>query len=151
MLHPYTMWKILSSINSDYPSDNLTVSPNRNNDTQNSNGIISPAPFCTKRPTRNLPKLSKLKFLPKRKSYITITIDNSKPVTQSMSHPSLPHYTNVTSKSDTYHLNSTSLDNTETETPVKIYSKTKYSFSTSFKYRSFSIFLLLIPVHYHLT
>ena len=37
-----------------------------------------------------------------------------------MSHPSLPHYTNVTSKSDTNQLNSTPLDNTETETPVKI-------------------------------
>ena len=66
--------------------------------------------------------MSKLKFLPKRKSYNTSTIDNSKQVTQSMTHPSLPLYTNVTSKSD----------NTETETPVKIYSKTNYSFPSSF-------------------
>ena len=117
-----------TSINSYYPSDNLQLSPNRNNNTQNSNGIISPPPFCTKRPTRELPKMSKPKFLPKRKSYNTITIDNSKPVTQSMSHPSLPHHTNVTSKSDTYQLNSTPLDNTGTETPVTIYSKTNYSF-----------------------
>ena len=121
-----------TSINSDYPSDNLALSPNRNNDTQNSNGIISTPPFYTKRPTRKLPKMSKLKFLRKRNSYNTITIDNSKPVTQSISHPSLPHYTNVTSKSDTYQLNSTSLDNTETETPVKIYSKTNSSFPQSF-------------------
>ena len=34
-----------TSINSDYPSDNLQLSPNRNNDAQNSNGIISPPPF----------------------------------------------------------------------------------------------------------
>ena len=79
-----------------------------------------------------LPKISKLNFLPKRKSYNTITIDNSKLVTQSLSQLSLPHYTNVTSKSDTYHLDSTSLDNTETEPPVKIHSKTKYSFPPSF-------------------
>ena len=66
--------------------------------------------------------MSKLKFLPKRKSYITITIDNSKQVTQSVTHPSIPPYTKDTSKSD----------NTETETPVKIFSKTKYSFPPSF-------------------
>ena len=121
-----------SSINSDHASDNLPLSPTRNHDTQNSNGIISPPPFYTKRSTGKLPKMPKLKFLPKCKSYNTITIDNSKPVTQSMSHPSLPHYTNVTSKSDSYELNSTSLDNTETETPVKIYSKTNYLFPPSF-------------------
>ena len=74
----------------------------------------------------------KHKFPPKRKSYNTITIDNSKPVTQPMSHPSLPHYTNVISKSDTYQLNTTPLDNTETETPVKICSNTNFSFPTSF-------------------
>ena len=98
-----------TSINSDFPSDNLQLSPNQNNDTLNSNRITSPPPFYTKRPTRGLPKMSKLKFLPKRKSYNTITIDNSKPVTQSMTRPSLPHYTNVTSNSDTYQLNSTPL------------------------------------------
>ena len=93
-----------TSINSDYPSDKLQLSPNRNNDTQNSNRIISPPPFYTKRPTRNLPQMSKFKFLPKRKSYNKITIDNSKPVTHSLSHPSLPHYTNVNYKSDTYQI-----------------------------------------------
>ena len=76
--------------------------------------------------------MSKLEFPPKRKSYNTITIDNSKLVTQPMSQPSLPHYTNVTSKSDTYQLNCTPLDNAETETPVKIYSETTYSFPPSF-------------------
>ena len=85
-----------TSINSIYPSDDLQLPSNRNNDSQTSNGIISPPPFYTKRPTRKLPKMSKLKILPKRKSYNTITIDNSKQVTQSMAHPSLPHYTNVT-------------------------------------------------------
>ena len=102
-----------TSINSDYPSDNVQLYPNRNNDTQNSNEIITPPPFYSKRPTRKLPKMTKLNFLPIRKSYNAITIDNSKPVTQSMSHPSLPHYANVTSKSDTYQLNSTPLDSTE--------------------------------------
>ena len=66
--------------------------------------------------------MSKPKFLLRRKPYNTSTIDNSKQVTQSMTHLSSPHYTNVTSKSD----------NTETETPVKIYSKTNYSFPPSF-------------------
>ena len=121
-----------TSINSDYPSDNLHLSLYRNNDAQNPNRIISPPPFYTKRPTRKLTKMSKPKFLPKGKSYNTTTIDNSKPLTQPMSHPSLPHYTNVTSKSDIYQLNSTPLDNTETETPVKSYSKTEYSFPPSF-------------------
>ena len=79
-----------TSIHSDYSSDNLQPSPNRNNDPQNSNGITSPPPFYTKRPTRKLPIMSKLNILPKRKSYKTITIDNSKQVTQSMTHPSLP-------------------------------------------------------------
>ena len=84
--------------------------------------------------------MSKPKFLPKRKSYNTITIDNSKQqVTQSMTHPSLPHYTNVTSKSA----------NNETETPVKVYSKTNYSFPPSFYHRSFSTFLHMTPVGYH--
>ena len=121
-----------TSINSDYPSDNLQLSPNRNNHTQNSNGIISPPPFYSKRPTPKLPKILKPKLLPKRKSYDTIIMDNSKPVTQPMSHTSLPHYTNVTSNSDTYQLTSTPLDNTERETPVKICSKTNYSFPPSF-------------------
>ena len=111
-----------TSINSDYPPDNLQLSPNRNNDPQNLNRITSPPPFYTKRPTRKLPKMLKPKFLPKRISYNTITIDNSKQVTQYMTHPSLPHYTNVTSK----------LDNTKMETPVKIYSKTNYSCPSSF-------------------
>ena len=71
--------------------------------------------------------MSKHKFRRKHKSYNTNTIENSKPVTKSMSNPSLLHHTNVTSKSDTYQLNSTPLDNAETETPVKIYSKTNFS------------------------
>ena len=122
-----------TSIILDYPSDNLQLFPSRNDDTQNSNGIISPPHFYTKHPTRKLPEMSKLKFLPKRKSYKTITVDYSKPITQSMSHPSLPHYTNVTSKSDTYPLNSTPHYITETETPVKtFYSKTNYSFPPIF-------------------
>ena len=81
-----------SSINSDYPSDNLQLCPSRNDNTQNSNEIIGPPPFYTKRPTRKLPKMSKLKFLSKRKFYNTITIDNTKPVTPSMSHPSPPSF-----------------------------------------------------------
>ena len=53
-----------TSINSDYPPDDLQFSPNRNNDPQNLNGITSPPPFYTKRPTRKLPKMLKPKFLP---------------------------------------------------------------------------------------
>ena len=34
--------------------------PNRNNGTQNSNGIVSPPPFYTKRSTRKLPKMSNI-------------------------------------------------------------------------------------------
>ena len=67
-----------TSINSDYPSESLQLSPNRNTDSQNSNAITSPPPFYTERPTRKLPKMTKLKLFPKRKSYNTITIDQSK-------------------------------------------------------------------------
>ena len=48
------------SINSDYPSDNLQLSPSRNNDSQNPIGIISPPPFYTKRPTRKISKIFKI-------------------------------------------------------------------------------------------
>ena len=57
-----------TSINSDYPSDNLQLSPNRNNDSQKLNEIVFLPPFYTKRPTRKLPKMSKRKLLPKHKS-----------------------------------------------------------------------------------
>ena len=76
--------------------------------------------------------MSSLHFFPNCKSYNTITIDNSKPVTSSMSHPSLPPYSSVTPKSDPYPSNSTTLDNRETETPPKIYYKTSYSLSAIF-------------------
>ena len=79
-----------SSIISEYPSDSRQFSPRPPNDTQNSNVIISSPPFYTKRPTRKLPKMSKLKFLPKRKCCTIFTFDNSERVTSSMSHPALP-------------------------------------------------------------
>ena len=76
-----------TSISSESPFDNLQLSLNRNNDTKNSNEIISPPPFNTKPPTRKLPKMSKPKILPKLEYFYTTTIDISKPVTQSMTHP----------------------------------------------------------------
>ena len=89
--------------------------------------------------------MSNIRFLPKCKTYNTITIENSNPVTQSMSHPSLPHYTNFTSKSDTDQLNSTPLENTE-----DIF-KNELFVSTIFLTSVFCTFLHMIPVDHFLT
>ena len=87
-------------------------------------GITSPTPFYTKRLTR-ISKMTRFKFFPKRKQY-----SNQKPNTgQSTSTTSstLPHYSSVTTNPNDYPL-STSPFNCEMDAPVRIYSKTNYSF-----------------------
>ena len=98
--------------------------------TTNPSGIISPPPFFTKRPNK-LSKVTRFKFLPKRKQYPnqTIHIEQSKSNTPT----SLPNYSAVTTNptdytlnaSPNYHLNTSSV-NYEMDNP-RVYSKTNYS------------------------
>ena len=90
----------------------------------NPTGITSPPPFYTKRPNR-ISKLTHFKFLPKRKQY-----SNQKPNTgqsTSITSSSLPHYSSIITNPNDYPLNTSSVT-CEMETPVRIYSKTNYSF-----------------------
>ena len=90
----------------------------------NPTGITSPPPFYTKQPNR-ISKIPHLKFLPKRKpySYQKLQTDQSKSKTPS----SLPHYSSVTISLNDYPLNTSPVD-CEMNTPVRINSKTNYSF-----------------------
>ena len=90
----------------------------------NPTGITSPLPFYTKRPNK-ISKMTRFKFLPKRKQYSNQTPyhNHSKSNTQS----SLPHYSFVTTNPNDYTLNTSPVD-CEMDTPVRIYSKTNYSF-----------------------
>ena len=90
----------------------------------NPTGITSPPPFYTKLPTR-LSKKTRFKFLPKKKQY-----SNQQPnagQSTSTTSSSLPHYSSVTTNPDDYPLNTSPVD-CEMDTPVRIYSKTNYSF-----------------------
>ena len=95
-----------SCINSDDQLDNLTTSQNHNEHLHDSNVITSPPPLYPESPIRKLSDMSRLKFFPKRKCFKTITNGNSKPLTTSISPPSLLHYSSVNPKLDNYPLNS---------------------------------------------
>ena len=90
----------------------------------NPTGITSPPPFYTKRSNR-ISKMTRFKFLPKRKQYSNQTPHNVQPKSNTQS--SLPRYSSVTTSPNDYPLN-TSLVDCEMNTPVRIYSKTDYSF-----------------------
>ena len=67
----------------------------------NPTGITSPPPFYTKRPDK-MSKITRFKFLPKRKQYSNqkLHTDQSEPNTSS----SLPHYSSVTTNANDYPL-----------------------------------------------
>ena len=90
----------------------------------NPTGITSPPPFYTTRPNR-ISKTTRFIFLTKRKQYSNqkLNTDQSKSTTLS----SLTHYSFVTTNPNDYPLNTSHVD-CETDTPVRIYSKTKTSF-----------------------
>ena len=90
----------------------------------NPTGITSPPPFYTKRSNR-ISKMTRFKFLPKRKQHSNHTPNNTQ--SKSNTHSSLPHYSSVTTNPYDYPSN-TSLVDCEMDTPVRIYSETKYSF-----------------------
>ena len=109
----------------DNPIDESSYNPNETTGiSSNPTGISSPPPFYTKRPNR-ISKMTRFQFLPKRKPYSNQTAHNvhSKYNTPS----SLPHHSPVTTKPNDYSLNTSSVD-CEMDTPVRIYSKTNYSF-----------------------
>ena len=133
MIHDLTNIRSKSSSKSSHQLPNITYNPidessyNPNETTgisSNPTGITSPPPFYTKRPNR-ISKMTRFKFLPKRKPYSNQTAHNvhSKPNTPS----SLPHYSPVTTNPNENSLNTSSVD-CEMDTPVRIYSKTNYSF-----------------------
>ena len=90
----------------------------------NPTGITSPPPFYTNQPNR-ISKIPHFNFLPKRKPYSNqkLHTDQSKSKTAS----SLPHYSSVTINPNDYPLKTSPVD-CEMDTPVRICSKTKYSF-----------------------
>ena len=69
--------------------------------------------------------MTRFKFLPKRKQHSNHTPHNTQ--SKSNTHSSLPHYSSVTTDPNDYPLN-TSLVDCEMDTPVRIYSKTNYTF-----------------------
>ena len=113
----------------DNPLDESSYNPNDTTGiSSNPTSITSPPPFYenpfTKRPNR-ISKMTRFKFLPKRKQYSNQTPHNvhSKSNTQS----SLPHFSPVTTNPIDYTL-TTSPVHCEMDTPVRICSKTNYSF-----------------------
>ena len=104
------------------PIDESSLNPNdTTNIASNPTGITSPPPFYTKRPKR-ISKITRFEFLPKRKQYPTHKLQ---PKSNTLS--SLPHYSSVTTNPSDYPLNASSVE-WEMDTPVRIYSKTNYSF-----------------------
>ena len=107
---------------------------NSTNSISNPTGITSPPPFYTKR----LNKLHMTRFIlfPKRLQFLQSKIihrTSPLPAPQEQ-HPTLPNYSTT---SDTQHDNLTPLTdnlfnntlvNPDTDTPIKIYSKTNYPF-----------------------
>ena len=102
------------------PNDTTGISSNPSNPT----GITSPLPFYAKRPNR-ISKMACFKFLPKRKQYSNQT--PHKVHLKSNTQSSLTHYSPVTTNPNDYTLTTSPLD-CEMDTPVRIYSKTNYSF-----------------------
>ena len=117
-------------------SDKLNYFPdNQTNPLNNPIGITFPPPFCTKRP--NKIRMTRFKLFPKRQlfsqlktNYRTSTFRSSQEL-----HPTLPNYptANTTQNDILVTPNDNSVDNTpvndDTDSPIKIYSKTNYPFS----------------------
>ena len=112
----------------DNSPDNSTKSIN------NHTGITSPPPFCTKRP--NKLHISRYKSFPKRRPFLQSKINHrTSPLPASQEQPpTLPNYSTTNT---TQHENLTTptdilLTNTlvifDTDTSIKIYSKTHYPF-----------------------
>ena len=133
MTHDLKNVRFESSSKSSHQMSNITDNPldessyNPNDTTgisSNPTGITSPPPFYTKRPYR-ISKITRFKFLPKRKQYSNQTLHNVH--SKSNSQSSLPHYSPVTTNPNDYTLTTSPVD-CEIDTPVRIYSKTNYSF-----------------------
>ena len=109
-------------------------SDNPTNSISNPTGIISPPLFYTKRP--NKLHMTRFKLFPKRRPFLRsklIPRTSSLPSSQEQ-HPTLPNYSTT---NDTQHDNlhtptdklvNNTLVNPDTDSPIKIYSKTKYPF-----------------------
>ena len=117
----------------DNPSFDTSTNPvNTTRISSNPTGITSPPPFYTKR-SNKISKRTRFKFLPKCKQYSNQHMhnDQSKPNPQ---YP-LPPYSSINTNPTDYTLNTssnyplnTSSVTCEMDNPVRIYSKTNYSF-----------------------
>ena len=102
-------------------SDNQTISIN------NPTGITFPSPFYTKRP--NKLHMTRFKLFPRRKQFHqpktnhrTSTLHSS-----SVQHPTLPNHSNVNTTPNDIIDDNTPV-NDDTDSPIKVYSKTNYPF-----------------------
>ena len=106
------------------PLDESSLNPHDTTGiSSNPTGITSPPPFCAKRPNMIF-KMTRFKFLPKRKQYSNQKLHTDQP--QSNTPSSLPHCSSVNTNPNDYPLNPSSVE-CEMDTPVRIYSKTNYS------------------------
>ena len=103
------------------PLDESSFNPNVTTGiSSNPTGVTSLPLFNTKRSNR-ISKMTRLKFLPKRKQHSNYTPHDTQ--SKSNTHSSFPYYSSVTTDPNDYPLN-TSLVDCEMDTPVRIYSKT---------------------------
>ena len=107
-----------SSDNSDDPA-NLSYKPP---------GISSPTSFYTKRPKR-ITRMTRIKILPIRKSAFNRSTNNDKTThnTSTLQISTLPYYSTVNSNPNDYPIK-TPTDDNDSESPVKVNSKTNYPF-----------------------
>ena len=136
MVHDFKNTRSSKSLkSSNHPSTHIEIPLEESSsnllNTTNPSGIMSPPPFYTKRPNK-LSKVTRFKFLPKRKQYSNHTIHMEQ--SKSNTPVSLPNYSSVNANPTDYTLNTspnyplnTSSVNCEMDNP-RVYSKTNYSF-----------------------
>ena len=116
MIHDLKNVRSKSSSKSSRQMSNITDNPveessyNPNDTTgisSDSTGITSSPPFYTKSPNR-ISKMTRFKFLPKRKPYSNQTSHNVH--SKSNAQSSLPHYSPVTTNPNDYTLTTSSVD-----------------------------------------
>ena len=122
----------LASCNDNSLNESPSSPINTTDISTNPTGITSPPPIHTKRPNKIF-KLTRFKFLPKRKPYSNSKLHNDQ-LTSDTSF-TLPHYFCVATNPNDYLLKTTpnypvntSSVTYEMDNPVRIYSQTNYSF-----------------------
>ena len=107
---------------------------NPTNSINNQKSITSPPPFYTKRP--NKLHRTRLKFFPKRRQFLQTKINHRTSTLPSSpeQHPTLPNYSTVNNTQNdnlvtpTDNLVNNTLVSPDTDSPIKVYSKTNHPF-----------------------